>query len=148
MFRLAPYRGRRLDRTLGSIFDWMTDVVPCEGESEPLALNVTEEKDQIVVETALPGVNEDDINISVQNNILTISAESKQQREDKDRGWFMREWRYGSFSRSIALPDEVNADKAEAELDKGILTIKLPRAKPSPIKKVAVKARKLLKGDK
>ncbi len=111
------------------------------------AVNIREDKGNVIVEMPLPGFNEEDIDVNVQGDILTISAETKHDEEHSEGGWYRREWHYGNVHRSVRLPAEVNGDKAKAELQKGILTITLPRQKENPVKQIAVKARKLLKGE-
>ncbi|MBN1967690.1 MAG: Hsp20/alpha crystallin family protein [Anaerolineae bacterium] len=125
------------------------DLMPFDDEfTAPLALDVSSDGKQVIVKTAVPGINEDDLKIEVTGDVLTISAESHSEHEEQDdeRHWHMRELRYGKFSRSVRLPDEVNADKAQAELMDGVLTLTLPKVKPNPIKQIAVKARHVLDG--
>ncbi len=110
-----------------------------------LAVDMTSDDKNIIVRTALPGFKEDEIDVNVRGNTLTISAESKKERETEQANWHIRELRYGKFARSIVLPEEVFFDKAEAVLENGILTVKLPKQKPNPIQRIAVKAKNLLK---
>lgn len=127
-----------------------TALVPFEGQAwpqfdvNPLAVDVTSDDKNIFVRTSIPGFKEDEVNIDVQGKVLTISAESKLEREDKKENWHLREMRYGKFARSITLPDEVVADHADATLENGVLTLTLPKQKPSLAKKIAVKAHDLL----
>lgn len=116
-------------------------------DANRLAVDMSSDDQHVIVRTALPGFNEDEVNVDVQGNVLTISAESKQEREDEQENWHIREMRYGKFARSVMLPDEVVTDRADASLQDGILTVKLPKQKPSPVQKIAVKARKLLTGN-
>jgi HSP20 family protein len=140
---------------INRVFDQMravmnTALVPFEGQEWPqlnvntLAVDVTSDDKNIIVRTSIPGFKEDEVSIDAQGKVLTISAESKSEREDKKENWHVREMRYGKFARSITLPDEVVADHAEATLENGILTLTLPKQKPSLAKKIAVKARDLL----
>lgn len=117
-------------------------------DTHTLAVDVTSDEDGIVVRTALPGFKQEEVNVDVQGNRLTISAESKVERDEEKDNWHIREMRYGKFSRSVMLPEEVNVDVADASLEDGILTVKLPKAQPNPIHKIAVKAKKLLGGGK
>jgi len=137
------------------VFDQMravmnTALVPFGGQEwqdlnvNTLAVDVTSDDKNIIVRTSIPGFKEDEVSINTQGKVLTISAESKLEREDKKENWHIREMRYGKFARSITLPDEVVADHAEATLENGILTLTLPRQQPSLAKKIAVKARDLL----
>ena len=109
-----------------------------------ITMDVTSDDNAVIVRAELPGVKEEDIDIKVDNGVLTVSAETKYEHEDKQETYHLREMRYGQFSRSVRLPEEVNTEKAEAELDNGVLTITLPRSKPNPAKQIAVKARNLL----
>lgn len=110
-----------------------------------LAIDMTADDHNIIVRAALPGFKEDEINVDVRGNVLTISAESKVEREDQQANWHIREMRYGKFARAITLPEEVVVNKADASLENGLLTVKLPKQKPSPVHKIMVKARNLLK---
>lgn len=113
-----------------------------------LAVDMTSNDKQVVVRTALPGLTVDDVELDVRGNVLTISAESKAEREDEGDNWHIRELRYGKFARSVMLPEEVEIDKAEAALEHGILTVTLPKVQTSPVKKIAVKAKALISGKK
>lgn len=113
-----------------------------------LAVDMTSDDKHIIVRTALPGFQEDEVEVDVKGNVLTISAESKREREDKQDNWHIREMRYGKFARSVMLPEEVAPDKADASLENGILTVRLPKQKPNAIQKIMVKAKNLLKGGK
>lgn len=156
--RLVPYREYdpflEMDRMLDnvrSIVNWNPALSPGWRDQtgvHQLALDLTEDDENVVVKTTIPGVSEDDVDISVSDNILTISAETEDSREEQSKGWHMRELRYGKFARSVQLPTEVNIDKADAEIENGILTITLPKTEPGPVQKIAVKAKKLLAGKK
>lgn len=140
---LVPFRDRMTG--LSRLSDWMDQMMERAGFPEganPLDIDLVEDEQQFTVRTAIPGVDKDAIKISVSGNLLTISGESKNEYEDKDSNYYIHELSFGKFSRSIRLPAEVNADQAEAELADGVLTIRLPRVKPSPKKNIAVKAPK------
>lgn len=110
------------------------------------AIDMTSDDKHVIVRAEVPGFKEDEVKVDVRGNVLTITAESKQEREDKQENWHIREMRYGKFARSVMLPEEVVFEKADATLENGILTVKLPKQKPSPVHQIAVKARNLLKG--
>ncbi|MFQ3645660.1 MAG: Hsp20/alpha crystallin family protein [Anaerolineae bacterium] len=146
-----------MNRMMSRMFDQMRTMMdemllPLDGElsstvtTNPLAIDLSTDDTHVTVRTAVPGFKEDDIHIDVRGNVLTISAESKVEREDNQSNWHIRELRYGKFARSVQLPEEVIADKAEATLENGILTVKLPKHQPSPVQRIMVKARNLLKG--
>ena len=102
-----------------------------------LPLDVTENENEFVVKASLPGVKPDDVEITVQGDTLTIRGESKAEEEKKGEHWHLRERRYGSFQRSVALATPVNSDKAQAHYEHGVLTLTLPKsesARPRQIK--------------
>jgi HSP20 family protein len=107
------------------------------------AVNITENKDDFKVSLAAPGMKKNDFNIDVQGNILTISAEREEKKEEKEEDYTRKEYNFSSFSRSFTLPDEVNKEKIEATYVDGVLNLSLPKkeeAKKAAISKhVAVK---------
>jgi HSP20 family protein len=135
-------------------FEWMRNFMEREFEpwfgtehvlgSTPLALDVMDKNGDIVVKTAIPGVNEEDIDISYENGVLTVKAESKTEKEEKEDNWYLHELHFGKFSRSVRLPAEVKMDKADAVLEKGVLTVTLPKKEPAATQRIAVKAKELL----
>jgi HSP20 family protein len=91
------------------------------------AVNIKEENNKFVLEMAAPGLKKDDFNINLDNYVLTISSEKKEeQKEDKDN-YTRREFLYTSFSRSFTLPKTVDIDKIKADYKNGILTVTLPK---------------------
>jgi HSP20 family protein len=126
------------------------DLVPFPDEADttsPLALDVSSDEKSVKVRAAIPGVKQDDISIEVKDGVLTISGESRYENEEKQENWHRRELRYGKYSRAVRLPEDVNFEKAQAELENGILTVTLPRVEPTPVQKIAVKARNLIEGN-
>jgi HSP20 family protein len=102
-----------------------------------LPLDVCETEHEFVIKAALPGVNPDDVEITVHGDTLTIRGESKADDEKKGEHWHLRERRFGAFQRSVALATPVNSEKAQANYDLGVLTLTLPKAesaKPRQIK--------------
>jgi len=101
------------------------------------AVDMYEDKDNIIIETQLAGIDPEKVNISIENNILCIKGESEKKREIDDKNYYRKEIRRGSFYRSIALPTKVNGDLAKAVNEEGILKITVPKAaevKPKTIK--------------
>jgi HSP20 family protein len=84
-------------------------------------VNITENKDDYLVSLAVPGMKRDDFKIDVDGNMLTISSEKEENKEEKDKKFTRREYSYSSFSRSFTLPDEVNKEKIEAKYEDGVL---------------------------
>lgn len=92
-----------------------------------LGLDVFETGDEFVVKAAVPGVDPKDVDISVEDDVLTIRGEFNQRDEVNDEGWLRRELRYGSFNRQLRLPPTVDAEKAEATFEHGVLKLTLPK---------------------
>jgi HSP20 family protein len=112
-------------------------------ESEPedgqLSVDVYQTKDSVVIKSTIAGVKPEDVDISIENDVITIRGERKQESEVKDDDYFYQECYWGSFSRSIVLPVEVKSDETNASLKNGVLTVVLPKEKKS--KSVAVKVK-------
>lgn len=92
------------------------------------AVNIMEEKDNYQVTLAAPGMAKDDFNIDVEENILTISASKKDEKEEKDKKFTRKEYNYSSFSRSFTLPEDVLDDKIQASYENGVLKLILPKS--------------------
>jgi HSP20 family protein len=110
-----------------------------DGEFSP-AVDIAEEDDQYLVKVELPGVSKDDVKITMEGNLLTISGEKKGQKETK-KNYHALERSYGSFSRSFTLPTTVQGDKVAAEYKDGVLTINLPKAEEAKRKQIEVKVK-------
>lgn len=100
--------------------------------------DVMESKDDIHVMIELPGLRPEDVDITLENNVLTVSGEKReeQREEDADHRWHLSERRYGRFDRSFVLPREVDADRIQARIDNGVLNVTIPKsekAKPRHI---------------
>jgi HSP20 family protein len=80
-----------------------------------------------MVSLAVPGMKKDDFNIDVEGNMLTISSEKEESKEEKEDKYTRKEYNYSSFSRSFTLPDEVNKEKIEAKYEDGVLKLMLPK---------------------
>jgi len=101
------------------------------------AVDVYEDEHSVVLKLEVPGINEEDLKVSVENNTLTVSGERKFEKEEKEENFHRIERRYGSFTRTFRLPTTVDSEKVEAGYDKGILKITLSKraeAKPRQIK--------------
>jgi HSP20 family protein len=91
------------------------------------AVNVTENKDNYMASLAAPGMKKNDFKIDVEGNMLTISSEKEENKEEKDARYTRKEYSYSSFSRSFTLPDEVMKEKIEASYEDGVLKLTLPK---------------------
>jgi len=105
------------------------------------AVDITEEDDAYLAKVELPGVNRDDVKITMQDNVLTIRGEKKAEKKGKDENMRRVERYYGSFQRSFSLPTSVKSDKIEAEYKDGILTINMPKAEEAKPKHIEVKVK-------
>jgi len=105
------------------------------------AVNVKENKNAFKLDVAAPGFKKDDFKLEVQNGYLTISGETKEEKEDKDEKYTRQEYRFSSFSRSFTLPDNVKSADISAEYADGILKVTLPKKKEEekPATQIAVK---------
>ena len=111
------------------------------------AVDVYEDEHSLTLKLEVPGLNEEDINVTLENNTLTVSGERKFEKEEKEENFHRIERRYGSFTRTFRLPTTVDSEKVEAGYDKGILKITLAKraeAKPKTIK--VATAEKTLQG--
>ncbi|MBL7743797.1 MAG: Hsp20/alpha crystallin family protein [Chitinophagaceae bacterium] len=106
------------------------------------AVNITENKNDYLVSLAVPGMKKEDFKIDVDGNMLTISSEKEETKEEKDKKFTRKEYNYSSFSRSFTLPEEVNKERIEAKYEEGVLKLVLPRkeeARKPSAKQIAVK---------
>lgn len=97
---------------------------------------------EYVVKATLPGVKPENLDLSIVGESLTIKGTVQEEQEVKEEDWLLRESRYNSFSRTITLPSEVQGDKADATLEHGILTLRLPKAEAVVPKSIKVKTAK------
>ncbi|MBP8125371.1 MAG: Hsp20/alpha crystallin family protein [Caldilineaceae bacterium] len=142
LMRWDPYRefatmrnlmDRVFEDTFGPAQSLRTDALS-------LALDVAEQQDGFVVKASVPGINPDDLDISLTNDVLTIRGETKADTEIDEETYHLRERRVGSFMRSVTLPVPVQADKVDAAYENGVLTLTLPKAEELRPKKIAIKA--------
>lgn len=106
------------------------------------ALDVYETKDSVVVETPLAGVDPKDVEVAVENGVLTIKGENKKETEVDDKNYYRKEVRSGAFYRQVALPAKVQDDKVTAEFENGMLKVILPKAPEAKTKTVKVAVKK------
>ena len=132
-------------RPLTDLFNWepvwdrLFDDVPLLKRNAP-AVDVREDEKEYTMEVELPGLTEKDIDVKVENNILTVSSKKEESKEEEKKGYLMHERKSYSFTRSFVLPDEVNHDKISAEFKNGLLRLALPKNEKAQPKKIDVKA--------
>jgi len=144
--RWEPFRKTiALRHAMGKLFEESL-VQEREGFQAPavgtsLAMDIYERKDALIVKAAVPGVKPEELDITVTGDVLNIKGEIKEEKESQEEKYHRREFRYGSFCRSVRLPMEVNVDKADAIFKDGIITLTLPRLEEKK-KSVSVKIKK------
>ncbi len=144
MNKLMPWRGiSGLKQEMDRLFDRFTeskwDEWPALGEWAP-SLDLKETKDSLVVKAEVPGMDPKDIEISLQENLLTIKGEKKREKEQKDEHYHRVERSYGAFTRSVTLPVGVDASKVDATFKNGLLTVMLPKTPASKGTRITIKA--------
>lgn len=141
--RWEPFREMaNLSRMMDRFFDEPLGEMPVlwrRGDGYNLALDVAEQEDKYIVKASVPGIKPEDVEITLTDNVLTIKGETKDEQETKEENYHLRERRFGSFMRSIALPNSVDADKIEAVNEHGVLTLTLPKAEAVKPKRIEVK---------
>lgn len=97
-------------------------------------VNISEEENQFLVSLAVPGMKKEDFKIDLNNNMLTISNESEEERVEEEKSYTRKEYNYSGFSRSFTLPEGIETEKIEAKYEDGVLKILLPRTEESKMK--------------
>ncbi|MGR3464587.1 Hsp20/alpha crystallin family protein [Limimaricola sp.] len=138
-----------LQRDINHVFEdfWHKVENGRNGQGGPVGLfgpsaDVTETEDGIEVAVELPGMSVEDVDISLSGDVMTIRGEKKAKHEEKRRGVYLSERSYGAFARTIPLPPGVDADKAEARFEKGVLKVSLPKTAEAQarVRRIPVKA--------
>jgi len=130
---------REMDRLWDSFFEGRPGRrTQEEGEWLP-SLDVAETKGDLVVNAELPGMDPKEIDISLSEGVLTIKGEKRQEKEEKEEGYHLIERSYGSFSRSIRLPKDVQSDKINASFKNGVLKVVLPKTEEAKKKEIKIK---------
>ncbi len=148
MFELIPWREHRdfgllrhdIDRLFDRFFDEWPFSVARKKDSWTPSVDISETGKEVVVKAEVPGMDPKEIDISLHDNLLTIRGERKQEHEEKDENFHRIERTFGTFSRAIRLPAEVDSEKIEAAYNNGVLKIHLPKTKDGSVKKIEVKA--------
>jgi HSP20 family protein len=134
---------QEMNRLFDSFFR-TADIEPFESRLGAFSpnVNIVESAKEFKVSAELPGMDDKDIGISLSKDALTISGEKKSEKEDKGKNYYSMERSYGSFSRTIPIPSEIDTDKVKAEFKKGVLTVILPKTAKAikETKKISVKA--------
>ena len=106
------------------------------------SLDIYQDQDNVYAKVALAGVDPENINVSIENSILTLESSTEKKSEIDEKNYYRKEIRYGSFRRNVQLPTHVQGDKAIAEYEDGILKITIPKKQEEKTKKIEVKIKK------
>jgi HSP20 family protein len=135
MMRPEPF-SREVDRLFDAFFG--------QGDRETRRwvppVDLVEAEDHFVLKADLPGLSQDDVAIEVQDGTLTISGERKAEHEQRERGWYRIERSFGSFSRSLTLPEGVNPDGINAEFKDGVLEVQIPKPEERKPRRIQITA--------
>ena len=117
----------------GLLNDFDNDVFKHQNNNDVPAVNIQEDEKQFLLELAVPGMKREDFKIDLENQVLTISSEIKEETEETENNYTRREFVYNSFSRSFTLPKSIVAEKIKADYKDGILKISLPKNKETKL---------------
>lgn len=136
-FRELVSMRRMMDRLMDSAVAGESDAT--QSMVWGLALDVVEKDDEFVVKASIPGIDPDDVEITYTNDTLSIKGEMKEEKDTESANYHLRERRYGTFYRSVALPAQIDSTKIEANYDKGVLVLRLPKAEEVKPKRIPIK---------
>ncbi len=125
----------------------MLDIKPSwpfeEGRAKVPAVDVCEREKEYEITAELPGMDASNVDVKLANGVLTIKGEKKEEKEQKEKDYYMSERRFGSFQRSFQLPEGIDEDRIQANFEKGVLTITLPKGAEAqkPEKKISIAAK-------
>jgi HSP20 family protein len=111
-------------------------------EAFQVAVDIREEDDAFYVDVEVPGLGADDVKVDIEKNVLTLSGERKVEKEDTEGTYRRVERQYGSFTRSFTLPETVDTENISADLDAGVLALRLPKKEAPTPRKISVKTTK------
>lgn len=140
-----PFENFQTLRRLNSVLDEAFATWPFQQESGSItsswypACDVFEDKEAVKIVAELPGVKPEDVKLSLENNLLTIRGEKKQEAEERSERVHRYERSYGSFERAFVLPSTVDPDKISAQYDNGILTVVVPKAERARPREIPVR---------
>jgi HSP20 family protein len=127
-----------MNRLFNSFFDTPTHSNGATYRRWIPAMDLVETEESFVLSADLPGLSESDVNIEVEDNVLTISGERKSEHEDRKAGYYRVERSYGSFRRSLTLPEGVDPEAVKATFDKGVLQVTVPKPEQQTPRKVQI----------
>jgi HSP20 family protein len=144
MRALMPFMGmsnlkQEMEKLFDRFADFKVDEFPAMGEWTP-DMDVSETKDAVMVKMEVPGMDPKDIQISLQEQLLTVKGEKHQEKEEKEERYYRMERSYGAFSRSVRLPVAADGSKVTATFKNGLLTVTLPKTPAAKGTTIPIKA--------
>ena len=106
------------------------------------AMDLVEAEDHFLLKADLPGLTDEDVNIEVRDGVLQVSGERKVEHESRERGWYRMERSFGRFSRSLTLPDGIDADAISAGFENGVLEVRIPKPEERQPRRIEIKGAK------
>jgi HSP20 family protein len=145
LIRWEPVRElNTLQNEMNRLFNTVFDTPQHNGGSSTAlrrwipAMDLVETEDDFVLRADLPGLSEQDVNIELEDHVLTVSGERKSEHEERKEGYYRVERASGAFSRSLTLPEGVNPEAIKASFDKGVLEVRIPKPEERKPRKVAI----------
>jgi HSP20 family protein len=144
LIRWEPVRElNTLQSEMNRLFNTLFDTpMPGDGGSAARrwipAMDLVETDEDFVLRADLPGLSEGDVNIELEDNVLTVSGERKSEHEERKEGYYRVERASGTFSRSLTLPEGVNPEQIKASFDRGVLEVRIPKPEERKPRKVAI----------
>jgi len=138
---MEPWRPFREMVSLRDAMDRLFEdsvITPKTGSSMMPKIDIKDKKDAVIVRAELPGVVEEDIDVEISENVMTISGERKEEKEKEEEGYYYKESHSGAFSRSFSLPSDVKGEKASADMKNGVLVVTIPKLEPKKATKIKV----------
>ena len=147
LIRWEPVRElSTIQNEMNRLFNTFFDAPASQGSGPSLgrrwipAMDLVESQDDFVLRADLPGLSEEDVNIELEDNVLTVSGERKSEHEERKEGYYRVERASGSFSRSLTLPEGVDPEKVSAKFDRGVLEVRIPKPEQRKPRKVTISA--------
>ena len=138
--RFDPFRDlRNMEDTMNRLWRGFGTTTTREGaEDWNIAIDVVQKPEEIVVNASLPGVKPEDIDVTIEDNVLTLKAARQAEHKEEDSRYLIQERSYGSYYRALRLPDTVDISKVKSTYDNGVLAISLPKAEEKKPKQIKV----------
>jgi HSP20 family protein len=133
-------RPEPFSQEVNRLFNTLFDAGDAPSQRWLPAMDLVEAEDHFVLKADLPGLGEDDVSIEIQDNTLTISGERQADHEQSERGWYRVERQFGRFSRSLTLPEGIDADAVSAQFHNGVLAVRIPKPEERKPRRVQIKA--------